>query len=349
VLAVFLAPLAAPAAEGTASTPDTAASGVEWSDATRTLGAGGVPALLRLPASPSVTCLKQPDEPVVYPEALLKNKSAAKVPVKLTFTAADVPPAVEIERTPVEIDDAFVEAVRAHVAGMRLPCHQAGDPVVVLRQVYEFVPNDGRKVMRSTPRDESDLARARTAACVRSVSPGARLVYPREARLSGLAGAVMVDLTFSTPDAEPDLKVVATPGRDLTKAVRNYVRNLRLPCLTDNAFTLSMVYQFILTEPGVGRPFLKDVALPAFLKDVKDLKGPVFFDFNTMGCPFDVRLRYYQPYASNAVGQLETANSGREPFLDWMASLRFDLPRDVNLMAVGEEVTVSVPCGTLDL
>lgn len=77
--------------------------------------------------------------------------------------------------------------------------------------------------------------------------------------------------------------------------------------------------------------------------------GKVRFDFNEMGCPFDLNINLYRPYARNTLGQFGQPNAKRKPFMDWLAQLTMRIPSEAEPYLIGQAVKVSVPCTILDL
>ena len=94
----------------------------------------------------------------------------------------------------------------------------------------------------------------------------------------------------------------------------------------------------------------RDISLKQFVGAIRGIETQrVLFDFNTMNCPFNVRLTYLQPYLPNNVREIEAREPARQPFLDWlsMASLKLT---DRHLDAVfGDGVVLAVPCGKIEL
>jgi hypothetical protein len=68
-----------------------------------------------------------------------------------------------------------------------------------------------------------------------------------------------------------------------------------------------------------------------------------------MGCPFDLRLSYYRPHRRNVVSELENTNPARAAFMDWLSMVTLNLDSANNTAILGDQITVSVPCGKLDL
>ena len=282
-----------------------------------------------------------------YPENLLRGKDGGTVHIELTFTAPDAAPRMTLLNKEV-VFDALVDAVRDHVRRLRLPCmNPAADPVT-LRQDYVFVPNDGRKVMASALVDRADEARRRMLACISHAEGIPRPEYPAESRRREEQGKVFLKVRFVAPDKPPEVDVLAsTKFNALRAAVLKHAEGLRLPCLKAEPIEVTQLYIYKLE--GGARAVLRDTTLTQWLGAARAWRGPVFFDFATMGCPFDVRLSYFAPHASNGVREVETSNAARRPFLDWLAKIELNFPEPTNTRLLGDTTTISIPCGTLDL
>ena len=281
-----------------------------------------------------------------YPPDLLERKDGTTIEVELTFNAPDAAPKVKVLGDQAR-DDRFEDAVRAHVRAFRVPCLRPDDRSVVLRQVYVFTPNDGRKVVSSEPVDERSKAHWAKLDCMSHVLKMKQPDYPDDARRADSQGAVLVHLRFTKPDAPPEVRVLAAADKFLRREVEAYTAGLRLPCLDGDEISINRTFLFEIV--GGGRTVFKDTTLQQLLASARNLATPVYFDFGSMGCPFDVRLTYNQPYLPNGVGELLTANPARKPFLDWLTRLTLNLDEKTNLRVVGQQMNISVPCGSLDL
>ena len=283
----------------------------------------------------------------IYPEAELLLRRGGRVSVEMEFTTPDKRPKVLLlEATG---GDDFVDAVKDHVANFRVPCLEYADIPVRLRQEFVFVPNDGRKVTWTNPRDADSGRVEGRLACLRHMDGETAPQYPRVAQAFGRQGTVLLRLRFVGPDEAPKVTELYDGGyAALGAAVREFVQGYRLPCLHEGSIEASQAFEFEM-RGGVKR-VLRDVSLQALLRQVKGIQEKhAYFDFTGMSCPFDVRLGLYQPFTLNAVGEIGAAEPARRPFLDWLAGLELDSPMKVLSTVYGTKMTVSVPCGKLDL
>jgi hypothetical protein len=111
--------------------------------------------------------------------------------------------------------------------------------------------------------------------------------------------------------------------------------------------------EFEFTAPDVGPELLRlnvDVSFPTLVAAFRGIRNAnVYFDFDSMGCPFEVLFRPMQPHAPNDVGVVGEVNEERRFFLDWLSRQQLDLPaKQVNAL-LGQEARVSVPCMLLNL
>lgn len=298
--------------------------------------------------SAALSCLTTgASERPAYPEDSLRRKDGGTVKLELEFAGPDAPPRVTVLNENVTFE-ALTDATRRHVAGFRIPCMAPGSPPVRLRQDYVFVPNDGRKVMSSRPVDLAQPDKAARLSCMSHVDGEIAPAYSDAARREGVEGNVYAELRFTSPHVEPEVRILAVERRKarLTDALHVYAKGLRLPCLTGEAASFRILYHFRLD--GGKRVILSDMSLSSFLGAVQQLP-PAYFDMNTMGCPFDLRIDYMQPHAANSVGELDTVRPERKPLMDWLSSLRFKLLESVNTSLLGDSFTLHVPCGILDL
>lgn len=282
----------------------------------------------------------------IYPEKPLMRGDGARFAASLTFHRPDAAPWFKVLGDP-RVDDDFIRAARDHAAGFRVPCMPAGETSpVVLRQEYVFTPNDGRKVVATKPTDEREQIRQALARCVRHLD-ATPPDYPEGARQLQIEGKVFLQLSFDGPEANPGIQVHAASHARLQAAALRHAQRMRMPCHPGGeAVATDVIYQFSLHRGA--RTLLKDAGIDALLRAAAEPVQPAFFDFNTMGCPFDLRLTYQQPYRPNQVGQLDSDQAERRPFLAWLAGLRLKLDDKTNTAVLGETMTVHVPCGTLD-
>jgi hypothetical protein len=283
--------------------------------------------------SPAVECLMPASESrgaPEYPAALLERKDAGTVNVELIFTAPDLPPRVSVTEGST-VFDAFIWAVRSHVAQYRVPCM-----------------NDGRKVMSSAPQDRAQAARAGAVRCL-TRSDGERTpYYPVDARQAQAQGRYYVESRFTAPDTPPEVTILAgAPSRSLRRSVADFTKGWRMPCLGDSPMTVRTLFIFKLD--GGERTLLRDMRLRQFVQTARRAPRPAYFDTNTMGCPFDVRLAYYRPHSSNDVRELDNTNLARRPLLDWISQLELSFPVETNTELLGQEITLTVPCMTIDI
>ncbi len=301
--------------------------------------------------SPAALCLTptagQAAKPE-YPKTLLERKDGGTLTVELVFSAPDAAPVLRM--LDENADPLFVEAVRNHARHLRVPCMAPGADPARLVQSYVFRPNDGRAVMATAPRDHDDAQRRLRYNCLQRILPGVRPTYPYASQRMEEQGKFLVNLRFVSATAEPALVFVdADRSRNLRDAVEEFVRGYRLPCMGTEPVELSMLFTFQME--GGARTRLRDLGLQEFLGAVEpsSLAMPVFFDLHTMACPFDVRLVYSRPHQTNSVLEVANHEPMRQPLLDWLSQMTLRLPPARNRAVMGETMTITIPCGTVNL
>jgi hypothetical protein len=282
-----------------------------------------------------------------YPPELNKSGEGGRVLLELVFTGADRAPEVKLFEPKVE--NGLVQAVKAHVAAFRVPCAEAADLPVRLRQEYVFQP--GSPVLWTTPTDEAAAARARVLKCMAANDGSKHPEYPAWARRVGAEGRVLAKLRFTGPELPPEVTLHAS-SRAVTglaeDAVLPWAAKLRLPCIEGAA--IETFIRFVFRMEG-GQAFgFRDTTFFSFLRSARNLEQPgAVFDTTTMACPFDLTLIYRQPYFPNQVGERDAAQASRRPLLEWLSALVLDLKPGQQDAVTGDTVTFTVPCLKIDL
>ena len=90
--------------------------------------------------------------------------------------------------------------------------------------------------------------------------------------------------------------------------------------------------------------------LATFVRALDKLEAEhVKFDFANTACPFDVRFVLRQPVLSNEVGEIERSDPNRREFIEWLKTVSLKIPERDRAQVLGDSMTLSVPCGVLDL
>lgn len=308
--------------------------------------AQSVPKLEPSAASECLMASGGPIPPLQYPEDALKRKDQDEIRIELRFAGPDAAPRVTLlNREPVIGDLEW--AVRRHVDAFRVPCMKPGGPPVTMRQEYVFIPNDGRKVMSTVPVDQDDPVRAKSMSCIEHIERTTRPTYPVGALRRGEQGKVIAVHRFTDARTPPEVRIDAASHAALRTSVESYASGLRMPCLQDQPVSVYLDYVFRIDDGS--RTLLRDLPLQTLVRGLKKPLLPAYFDFTTMGCPFDLRLRYYSPHRRHVVSELENTNPARAAFMDWLSMVTLSLDSANNTAVLGDEITVSVPCGKLDL
>lgn len=290
-------------------------------------------------------CLTGPGEPA-YPFGAWKTETRGTVEVQLRFDAPDRPPVATLKAT--EGGDAaydFVEAVRAHVAQLRVPCMAKGAAPVRLEQVYVFRPDD-RKVFWSKPRSADEAARREMLGCL--VHPPESPPYPKRAEKENVQGVVIGIARYEAPDRPPVITLHARPhARLLLPAVRDFLEASRLPCHRGEPLETAMSFVFRFEGHAEG---LRPLTLTQLLPAVRGLRqAGLTLDTRPMACPFDVKFQFRQPMLSNIVGEVGAREPARRPLIDFLERVDLDLPGRTLDAIYGDTTTITVPCLQIDI
>lgn len=291
-------------------------------------------------------CLVAPDRAELrYPQADLERKLGGIVRVRLSFTSATAEPRAEVF---FSSGDGFRDAALDFTAKYRLPCLVPSDGTVIATQEFSFEPGDGRRVIWSDLRDSS-ADKSRFSSCM--TGPSRLPDYPRSMLGGPTQGVVFARYTFTNPSGPPKVEILYDGGSArFARVAEDYGADLRLPCMTSGNGPVIAQQQFRFHLDGDKRSALKDAALPAFVGALDRLESlHVRFDFNTMGCPFEVRFVLRQPYLDNEVGELERRDPNRREFIEWLKHVDFKMSNADRRQVLGDSMTISVPCSILDL
>lgn len=281
-----------------------------------------------------------------YPEELLQRKDGGRVRVELAFADAQSRPRVRVLEP--ETFGELTDSVKRHVSALRIPCMPAGAEPVRLVLEFDFTPGDGRRVTSRPPRDLAELERRRQMACMTRITGPARPQYPEDAQRDGLEGNFLMRLRFTSATAPPEHSFVAGPAHRLLRdELARFVQGYRLPCIGGEPVEGEILFHYRIE--GGARTLVKDMPLLTLLRAAEHVPRPARFDLDALGCPFDVRVDYYQPHMANVVRELGSSNPARQELLDWMGEIRLRLDAPTALALLGERFTVTVPCGKVDL
>ena len=299
--------------------------------------------------SPVTRCLQTvpgaPAEPA-YPARELDMKFGGRVKVELKFAGPGEAPSIDVLDHDGERD--FVRSVRAHAANLRVPCMAADARSVRLTQEYVFKP-DTRRVAWTLPEDPTDADRRRQLKCVAHQFPGSKPAYPPQALRAELAGRIVLKLAFLGPDLPPRITAYSNRRNEpLVRSAQLWAEGLRMPC--HEGQWVEALWTFVYRIESTAVSSLRDADLRTFLGAVKGIReAKASFDFNDMGCPFEVRMRYLRPHMPNEIGQLDPPRAERRPFLEWLSGLELDLPEHRAWEFMGDTMTIAVPCARLEL
>lgn len=315
------------------------------------LAAGSVWAqgALELEPTPSeLACLVTPPNSAPrYPADALTFGIKAVVRVKLTFSAPDSPPSTEFVFNDSKVRS-LEDAVREHVKAYRMPC--LGSKPVTATQEFQFLPERSSAPVFWQPRPDEDEV---VAHCTEFEAPKILPNFPSDVVGRHESGLVIVRVTFASVGAPPEVDIVYRSHAALVPTVRRYVKQYRLTkqCPGEGAKPVKAKQIFSFEYQGADRAVIKrHLELSKFLGAIKDVQRQgVRFDLNTMACPFNLKFVSYRPFDANTVGEVGNRNPGRRELLEWLRTVQFDVDENALRQITGQEVTIGVPCGVVDL
>lgn len=300
------------------------------------------------PSAASACLTRAPGAPATpsYPPALFERKEGDRIRVELEFSHRDQAPKVTVDDEVHNQD--FINEVRRFASFYRVPCLSDSAAPVVLRQSFEFSPTDGRKVMPPAPRDANEEARLAQMKCIVHNEKASRPSYPKSALRDEQEDKMPVRFRFTDAASPPEVTFLARPRHHaLRTAIETYAAGLRMPCLAGGPNSVERIFDFHLL--GGARKVLKDLSLVELLGSSRDIALPAYFDLNAMACPFDVRFIYQRPYLLNEVLEVETSHPARQTLLAWLSKFTINFSEANNRQAIGQAITVTIPCGKIDL
>jgi hypothetical protein len=298
--------------------------------------------------SPALGCLSvadgAPREPE-FPFDQYKAGQAGRVVAAVTLPGGLFGNRIEILLS--EGDPAFVAATRSYLQALKAPCLKRGETATLK---YDFVfQRDRRQVVWSLPSDALEEAQKPLATCVRHEKAGSTPEYPQRARRDWIAGRVLGLLRFTSADGPPSVELLHRPSAKVfDAAILDWAAGLRMPCHPGGTVTVSQTYNFRFEgDHAFG---FKALTLTQLLASGKGMrKRELALDTTAMGCPFQLKLTYYQPLRRNDIGEVGQPNPERRPLLELLAGLELDLNEELNDSVYADTAEVDVPCVKINL
>lgn len=298
-----------------------------------------------------IACLTKGQDELQYPEQYQQLREGGFVRFKLVFRRADQAPELEVLARSMRQD--LLEDVRVYLKQYRLPCLPAGESVVAVQEVrFSAVPST--PILWGGLLDVPEAVPQAVNDCLRT--PANPIKVDWNYRVDGRRALknhenLVVELRFDAADSPPKVKVLydSAPAA-FRKAVLSYVDEYRWPCFVEGGRPMEFEQQFHLANTSDKKLVLKDLRLLDLLGVTKDIdKAQVYFDFNTMACPFDLVLGVGMPAFPNSVSEVGERNLNRIGFLKWLKGLSLNLMPDDFEQLLGQKTVVTVPCGVLSL
>lgn len=290
-----------------------------------------------------LACLTRPAKPS-FPTRNRYDDRVAALRVKLRFEPGRAKPQLEVLHAVADAE--LQELAFAYLEGFRLPCLGAGDPVVeAIQDMRLDAQTDPSPVAwASDPSERFD--------CV--VTPPTRPDFNPSFLFDSIEHVIVVARFEGDGNAPPEVALKFTSGYGRAEeSALNHVRSYRMPCRKAGDPPVQFEQPFVFVPQGYRRTLLKrtEFSLRELLGFVRDLtEHAAYFDLNSMGCPFQVRLNLLQPRLLNRVTEAPPRNPNRAAFLHWLSTLRLNWPNERQERDLfGVPLTVQIPCGTVDL
>lgn len=276
-----------------------------------------------------------------------KREHTGVVRMELRFTAPDQPP--EITVLAQTANDHTFDGAMAYVQAYRLPCLKPGTGALTAVQEFVFDPSDApaeRPVRLFLPDAEA------SERCLVRPRLDEHMAYSRLDRRQYLKVFARVSFQGGPEDAPVVTLTHSDASSAFTDGVLDFLKAHRMPCRKAGDKAQSFDHRF-LRYPAGGRPsrFTQEqMTLADFLPNVQGIEqAKLYFDFNGMGCPFDVRWSLMQPTLPNGVHVSGKPNANRSEFLAWLRGVQLKMePRRVKDL-MGEGFKIQVQCGVLNL
>lgn len=305
----------------------------------------------------ALQCLQRGTEPLkVTPEDIeaTQGRHASYMRVKLEFRAPDHAPVVEVMANTAQ--GRVHVAVLKYVDQYRLPClGQTNKGPVTATQEFHFDPVGGAD---SKPLHLAENSFDPMRACLVLPHRPMQIQMDRASskklweRGVGVA-KVIVEMRFTGDAASrPEIKTLYADSSAFERSVRDHLADYSMPCRKagDAPYAFRQTFTFAINKDLTAKFSADVMPLQQFLTSVRGIKQQkVFFDLNTMSCPFQVRWEQLRPVQSNDARSVGKYDANREEFLFWLRSLELELNAKQSRALLGESVILHVPCGQLEL
>jgi len=288
-------------------------------------------------------CLAHPSpKDLEFPKDATESAGGV-VRVRLTFADASPVPRTEIYTNTA--GDAFASRVERYVERYRFGCPVAPDSNLVLLQEFQFVANPGRRILLSPVRKKWA-----SSDCTWTLPPPPPYPSSKLRKVPDF-GRVLVQVVFAAPGEAPKTRVLYdAKSVDLARTAEEHAAGVRLACSAD-AYPVVGVVPYFFRIDGTEVPKLdSSIALVDFLGIVEGVQGSrVYFDFRTMGCPFEFAIYPLQPDNPNVTFWRPGPVDDRREFRAWLETAKMGIPRHLLDKLHGDALKVRVPCVVLNL
>jgi len=305
----------------------------------------------------ALQCLQRGTEPLkLTPEDIetAQGRHASYMRVKLEFRAPDQAPVVEVMANTAR--GRVYVAVLKYLDQYRLPCvGETSKGPVTATQEFHFDPVGGAD---SKPLHLAENSLDPRRACLvlphRPIQTQMDRATFKKLWDRGVGVAkVIVEVRFTGDAASrPEIKTLHSDASSFERSVRDHLADYSMPCRKagDAPYAFRQNFTFAINKDFPAKFSADVLPLQHFLTSVRDIqKQKVFFDLNTMACPFQVRWEHLRPVQSNDARSVGKHDANREEFLFWLRSLELELSAKQSRALLGESVFLDVPCGVLEL
>lgn len=307
---------------------------------------GGVQAMTVLPdetVATTLACLERTGKPPQFPENTTQQEGGL-MRVKLTFERPDQAPTVEVLANTAA--KSMQDQVFQFVSGYRLPCLKAEQGSVQAVQEFVFeglIRPDGKPLRPLTHQLPAQ-------ACI--------VVPRRELEVQGApqdtVARVIVQGRFDgDADQSPSISYLHVSGSSkVQRAIGAHLAAYRMPCRKAGDPPVMFEQSFVVVFSGSKPAGFKQPMLPLnqFLANLKGIQSQrIFFDLDTMACPFQLNWTSMRPAAANRVSELGPPNPNRTEFRAWLSTMDINVSSRLLEQLIGESMIVDVPCGKVDL
>lgn len=291
----------------------------------------------------TLSCLERTNKPPQFVEGT-SRQDRGLMRVKLTFDRPDQAPIVEVLANTAT--KSMQDQVLQFVNGYRLPCLKGEQGSVQAVQDFAFegyVTPDGRPL-----RPLSQQLPPNT--CI--VEPNRTLTVNGTPQ-DGVVKVIAQGRFDGDADQPPTITYLYTSGSlRAQRYIGEHLAAFRMPCRKPGDPPVVFEKTFVALFNGSKQASFNQKLIPlsqflAYMQGWQDKR--VYFDLNTMDCPFKLNWTSMRPVAANRVREFGMPNPNRTELLTWLSSMELKMSDQLRDQLLAESLVIDVPCGKLDL